>query len=179
MTLTNEKRLYNPVMRQTYKNKLLDMIKFGVKNYNNMQYFKQFAMTAEIKPLLIFLGELFKTDCAYIRIKDLFIDMFRREHVEEITLQGLEHILCFTACDHMIGINSFRMLLKKSDSHSKTPDIVEIVEVGPQVNLMPKFTRKEPDCEIPKASKIKKKKNISEDKLGTTYGSTRQSRKSR
>ncbi|EFN83102.1 Brix domain-containing protein 1 [Harpegnathos saltator] len=176
MASHNKKRPHNLVIGRTYENTLLDMIEFGVENYSKMQDFKVAKITSGIKPLLVFCGELFNTSYAYIRIKNLFVDMFQRERVEKITLQGLEHVLCFTACEHRICINSFRILLKKSDSDSTTPKI-DVEEIGPRVDLVcrrNKFASEDlfkQACKMPKAVKIKKKKNISEDKLGTTYGS--------
>ncbi|XP_032666507.1 ribosome production factor 2 homolog [Odontomachus brunneus] len=173
MALHNKKRPHNLVMGRLYEHTLLDMIEFGVENYKGLKDFKIAKISSGIKPLLIFNGELFENNYEYGRIKNLLIDMFQREAVEKIRLQGLEHVLSFTAVENKILLRSYRILLKKSDT--KIPRI-ELEEIGPRADLLcrrNKFASEDlfkQACKKPKALKVKKKKNISEDTLGTTYG---------
>ncbi|XP_011703438.1 PREDICTED: ribosome production factor 2 homolog [Wasmannia auropunctata] len=173
MALHNKKRPHNLVMGRMYEHMLLDMIEFGVENYKGLKDFKGEKITSGIKPLLIFNGELFESNYEYGRIKNLLVDMFLREEVQKIRLQGLEHVLSFTAVENKILLRSYRILLKKSNM--RTPRI-ELEEIGPRADLVcrrNKFASEDlfkRACKKPKALKAKTKKNISTDTFGTTYG---------
>jgi len=104
----NKKRPHNLIMGRMYEHMLLDMIEFGVENYKGLKDFKVEKITSGIKPLLIFNGELFESNYEYGRIKNLLVDMFLREEVQKIRLQGLEHVLSFTAVENKILLRSYR-----------------------------------------------------------------------
>jgi len=108
IALHNKKRPHNLVMGRMYEHMLLDMIEFGVENYKGLKDFKVEKITLGIKPLLIFNGELFESNHEYSRIKNLLVDMFLREEVQKIRLQGLEHVLSFTAVGNKILLRSYR-----------------------------------------------------------------------
>ncbi|KAL2726275.1 ribosome production factor 2 [Vespula maculifrons] len=169
----NKKRPHNLVFGRMYEHTLLDMMEFGIENYKSLKEFKVPKISVGIKPLLVFNGELFENNQEYNRIKNLFIDMFQREVVKKIRLQGLEHVLSFTADENKIYIRSYRILLKKSDS--RIPRI-ELEEIGPSIDLVCRRTKLasadhfKQACKKPKELKIKKKKNISTNVLGTTFG---------
>ncbi|XP_066594424.1 ribosome production factor 2 homolog [Prorops nasuta] len=169
----NKKRPNNIIFGRTFEHTLLDMAEFGVENYKSLKDFKVPKISAEIKPLLVFNGELFDTNHEYGRIKNLLIDMFQHDIVENIRLQGLEHVLSFTAVDNKILLRSYRIQLKKSDS--RIPRI-ELEEIGPRSDLLCRRTKLASEdlfkqsCKKPKELKVKKKKNISKDTFGTTYG---------
>ncbi|XP_060826744.1 ribosome production factor 2 homolog [Bombus pascuorum] len=173
IALHNKKRPHNLVMGRMYEQMLLDMVEFGIENYKGLKSFKVPKISEGIKPLLVFNGELFENNYELSRIKNLFVDMFQREPVEKIRLQGLEHVLSFTAIDNKILVRSYRILLKKSDC--RIPRI-ELEEIGPRADLICRRTKLASEdlfkqaCKKPKELKVKKKKNISVDKLGTTFG---------
>ncbi|XP_068981897.1 ribosome production factor 2 homolog [Bombus flavifrons] len=173
IALHNKKRPHNLVMGRMYEQTLLDMVEFGIENYKGLKSFKVPKISEGIKPLLVFNGELFENNYELNRIKNLFVDMFQREPVEKIRLQGLEHVLSFTAIDNKILVRSYRILLKKSDC--RIPRI-ELEEIGPRADLICRRTKLASEdlfkqaCKKPKELKVKKKKNISVDKLGTTFG---------
>ncbi|EFN74477.1 Brix domain-containing protein 1-like protein [Camponotus floridanus] len=173
MALHNKKRPHNLIMGRMYEHTLLDMIEFGVENYKGLKDFKIEKITSGIKPLLIFNGELFENNYEYGRIKNLLVDMFQREVVEKIRLQGLEHVLSFTAVENKILMRSYRILLKKSNT--RIPRI-ELEEIGPRADLLCRRNKLASEdlfkqaCKKPKELKMKKKKNISTDTLGTTHG---------
>lgn len=169
----NKKRPHNLVMGRMYEHTLLDMMEFGIENYKGLKDFKVPKISEGIKPLLVFNGELFQTNREYDRIRNLLVDMFQREPAEKIRLQGLEHVLSFTAFENKILVRSYRILLKKSDS--RIPRI-ELEEIGPKADLVCRRTKLATEelykqaSRKPKELKIKKKKNISKDNLGTTFG---------
>ncbi|KAL6258159.1 hypothetical protein P5V15_010114 [Pogonomyrmex californicus] len=173
MALHNKKRPHNLVMGRMYERTLLDMIEFGIENYKGLKDFKVEKITSGLKPLLIFNGELFETNHEYGRIKNLLVDMFQREEVQKIRLQGLEHVLSFTAVENKILLRSYRIFLKKSNT--RIPKI-ELEEIGPCADLLcrrNKFASEDlfkTACKKPKVIKVKMRKNISKDTFGTTYG---------
>ncbi|CAL1684765.1 unnamed protein product [Lasius platythorax] len=173
MVSHNKKRPHNLMMGRMYEHTLLDMIEFGVENYKGLKDFKVEKITVGIKPLLIFNGELFESNYEYGRIKNLLVDMFQRQVVDKIRLQGLEHVLSFTAVENKILLRSYRIILKKSNT--RTPRI-ELEEIGPRADLLcrrNKFASEDllkQACKKPKELKMKKKKNISKDTFGTTFG---------
>ncbi|GAB1869721.1 Ribosome production factor 2 homolog [Camponotus japonicus] len=173
MASHNKKRPHNLIMGRMYEHTLLDMTEFGVENYKGLKDFKVEKITSGIKPLLIFNGELFESNYEYGKIKNLLVDMFQREVVGKIRLQGLEHVLSFTAVENKILMRSYRILLKKSNT--RIPRI-ELEEIGPRADLLCRRNKLASEdlfkqaCKKPKELKMKKKKNISTDTLGTTHG---------
>ncbi|GAB1860981.1 Ribosome production factor 2 homolog [Camponotus japonicus] len=173
MASHNKKRPNNLVIGRMYDHMLLDMIEFGIEHYKGLKDFKVEKISLGIKPLLIFNGEVFESNYEYRRIKNLLVDMFQREVVGRIRLQGLEHVLSFTAVENKILLRSYRILLKKSNT--RIPRI-ELEEIGPRADLLcrrNKFASEDlfkQACKKPKELKMKKKKNISTDTLGTTHG---------
>jgi len=108
MASHNKKRPSNLVIGRMYDHMLLDMIEFGIEHYKGLKDFKVEKISLGIKPLLIFNGEIFESNYEYRRIKNLLVDMFQREVVGRIRLQGLEHVLSFTAVENKILLRSYR-----------------------------------------------------------------------
>uniref|UniRef100_A0A8C8SHY2 Ribosome production factor 2 homolog n=1 Tax=Pelusios castaneus TaxID=367368 RepID=A0A8C8SHY2_9SAUR len=106
-------------------------------------------------------------------ISSLLSDFFRGPTVPTIRLAGLEYVLHFTAVDGKIYMRSYKVLLKKSGC--KIPRI-ELEEMGPSLDLVMRRTHLASEdlyklsLKQPKALKTKKKKNISHDIFGTSYG---------
>ncbi|MBZ3874987.1 Ribosome production factor 2-like protein [Sciurus carolinensis] len=123
--------------------------------------------------MLIFAGDAFDATEDYRSLKSLLIDFFRGPTVSNIHLAGLEYVLHFTALKGKIYFRSSKLLLKKSSC--RTPRI-ELEEMGPSLDLVVRRTHLASDdlyklsVKMPKALKPKKKKNISHDTFGTTYG---------
>lgn len=84
------------------------MFELAIQNYTPMEDFKTSKVTAGIKPVLIFNGEPFSVDPEYTRLKCLLTDFFRGEVAEKIRLQGLEHVMSFTAADGKLYLRSYR-----------------------------------------------------------------------
>ncbi|XP_015610186.1 ribosome production factor 2 homolog [Cephus cinctus] len=169
----NKKRPHNLVMGRVFEHTLLDMVEFGVENYKSLKEFKVGKISTGTKPILIFNGEVFENNHEFGRIRNLLVDMFQREVVGKVRLQGLEHVLSFTAVDNKILLRSYRIQLKKSGT--RIPRI-ELEEIGPRMDLEIRRTKLAADdlfkqaCKKPKELKVKKKKNISKNTLGTTLG---------
>lgn len=172
-TSHNKKRPHNLIMGRMFERNLLDMVEFGIENFKSLKEFKVPKISVGIKPLLIFNGDIFENNYEYGRIRNLLVDMFHREPTKNVRLQGLEHVISFTARNNKILLRSFRILLKKSGT--RIPRI-ELEEIGPRVDLSVRRTQLASEdlfkqsCKKPKELKAKKKKNISEDPLGKTLG---------
>lgn len=169
----NKKRPNNLILGRMYDGHILDMIELGIEHYKPMKDFKTQKVTLGIKPCLLFAGELFEHNHEYSRTKNLLVDMFQREKVEAVRLQGLEHVLMLTAAEDKIYFRSYRIQLKKSGS--RTPRI-ELEEIGPSIDFKLRRTKISSDDlfklarKKPKELKVKKVKNISKDSFGTQHG---------
>jgi len=171
---TSKKRPDNILIGRIFENEVLDMFELGIKNYKAIAEFKNAKIGACVKPCLVFNGPKWAQTEELRRLRSMFIDMFQREKVDSIRLQGIEHVLSFTVTDDMsVLMRSYKILLKKSGQ--KTPRI-ELEEIGPSADFsirrtkiasedLYKLSRKQP-----KQLKVTKKKNLSMDALGNTKG---------
>lgn len=169
----SKKRPENLVFGRFFDGHVLDMIEFGVENFKSLAEFKTAKIASGTKPCLVFSGEEFETNMEYKRAKSLLIDFWRGETVSNIRLQGLEHVIQFTAFDGKILFRSYRVLLKKSGL--KNPR-VELEEIGPSMDLKMRRTKLASDdlykeaMKQPKTLKPRKIKNVEHDNLGTKTG---------
>lgn len=124
----SKKRPNNLVIGRLFDYSLLDMIELGIDSYEGLKKFCLSKITLGTKPCLIFNGPLWEQSDDLKQLKSILIDIFNREYVEGIRLQGLEHAISFTATDGgKIAFRSYKTLLKKSGN--RTPRI-EIEEIG-------------------------------------------------
>jgi len=169
----SKKRPDNLVLGRLYDYHMLDMIELGIEKFKTISEFQAATCAVGTKPCLMFAGEPFEEDKDHKRLKNMLIDFFRGPVVKSVRLQGLEHVLMFTAAEGKIYMRSYRILLKKSGS--RTPR-VELDEMGPSLDLVLRRTKIASDdlykraCRVPKATKTKKVKNKSRDQLGTEHG---------
>ncbi|XP_064412384.1 ribosome production factor 2 homolog isoform X1 [Latimeria chalumnae] len=169
----NKKRPNNLIFGRIFDYHVLDMIELGIEKFVSLKDIKNSKCAEGTKPMLIFAGDVFQLNNEYKRLKSIFIDFFRGPNVPRVRLAGLENVLHFTALDGRIYMRSYKVLLKKSGC--KTPRI-ELEEMGPSVDFVLRRTHLASDdlyktaLKQPKALKPKKKKNISSDAFGTTYG---------
>lgn len=170
----SKKRPDNLVLGRMFNYSLLDMIELGIDSLEALRDFSGPKITLGTKPCLIFNGPIWDQQEEYKHLKSIFIDLFHKEYVETIRLQGFEHALSFTASqDGKILLRSYKVILKKSGC--KTPRI-ELEEIGPRLDFtlrrskLPSEDLMKQACRKPKELKVTKKKNISTDGLGTTHG---------
>ncbi|KAL3204557.1 hypothetical protein MRX96_011559 [Rhipicephalus microplus] len=117
----SKKRPNNLVMGRTYDGHLLDMFELGMEDFKALEDFKIPKIPVGTKPMLLFAGEQFEQNKDLERLKNFFIDFFRGETAEAVSLQGLEHVIMFTAAENKITLRSYKVLLKKSGT--KTPRV--------------------------------------------------------
>lgn len=124
----SKKRPNNIVLGRVYNYSLLDMIELGVDSFQDMKSFSCPKINIGTKPCLIFNGTKWDETSEFKHLKSLFVDLFHREPVSAIRLQGLEHALSFTITEEgKILLRSYKISLKKSGS--QTPRI-ELEEMG-------------------------------------------------
>lgn len=129
----SKKRPDNVVVGRMFDYSLLDMVELGVDSYEGLKAFCGGKIGLGSKPCLVFNGALWEESDDLKQLKSIFIDIFHREHVDAIRLQGLEHAISFTASDGgKIALRSYKILLKKSGN--RTPRI-ELEEIGKLILL--------------------------------------------
>jgi len=169
----SKKRPDNIVIGRLFDGQVLDMAEFGISKFVSMKEFQSPKPSLGIKPALVFSGDLFEESEDSRRIKNLLIDFFRGPSVDNVSLEGLEHVISIHGADEKVYIRNFRVIMKKSGS--KTPRI-ELDSVGPSLDLSLRRTRLASEdlfkraLRKPVTAKPKKKKNISRDELGNKLG---------
>lgn len=170
---SSKKRPNSLIMGRTFDNEVIDMFEFEIEAAKMMDQFKEAKITVGTKPCLIFNGEPFDIDPDFIRLKCLLTDFFKGETPDNIRLQGIEHVLNFTAVDGKVIIRSYK--IKLDNSTNKIPN-VNLTEIGPSFDLSVRRTKLGSDdlykksLKQPKEMTPKKKKNISRDAFGSVLG---------
>lgn len=184
----SKKRPDNLVIGRTYDYALLDMLELHVSDFLPMSHFDTAKVSLGCKPSLIFQGN-WDSNPRLQQLKSILIDLFHREKVDSIRLQGLEHTISFTATEpdgkgdgegeeiiegEKVLMRSYKVLLKKSGG--RVPRI-ELEEMGPRVDFSLRRAKlptedlmRQALRQPTKENKTTKKKNISTDGLGTTHG---------
>lgn len=169
----SKKRPHNLVMGRLFDYHMLDMFELGITRFKSMAEFTTKKVPLGTKPCLLFAGELFDQDHEYKRLKNMLTDFFRGPNVKNVRLQGLEHVIMFTATDGKIHCRSYKVLLKKSGSRIPR---VELEEIGPSLDMEMRRTKLASDDlykrsrKQPKTAKPRKKKNVSQDAFGSKLG---------
>lgn len=171
---TSKKRPNNLIMGRMYEQELLDMVELGIKSFKGLHEFHNEKISTNVKPCLVFNGPKWKQTEELRRLKSLLIDTFHRETVERIRLQGIEHVISFTASEDLqIYMRSYKIHLKKSGL--KIPRI-ELSEIGPSIDFAIRRTKIASDdlfkqsTKRPKQLKVLTRKNLSRDELGNKHG---------
>lgn len=124
----SKKRPDNVVLGRMFNYTLFDMFELYVESYEGLKEFTASKILLGSKPCLIFNGNLWEESSEMKQLKSLFIDFFQREYVENVRLQGIEHVLSFNATpDGKILFRSYKILLKKSGMRIPR---VELEEIG-------------------------------------------------
>ena len=123
----SKKRPHNLVLGRMFDYALLDMVELGIETYTGIDEFVGPKISLGTKPLLIFSGIEWTEKEELKQLKSMFIDMFHREKVLSVRLQGLEHVISFAVKDGKVLMRTYKVLLKKSGC--RTPRI-ELDEIG-------------------------------------------------
>jgi ribosome production factor 2 len=160
-----------------FNNQILDSFEFEVTNYIPIEYFsKDIQISSQMKPVIIFQGEIFETEYSYDRLKNFFVDYFKQIDIETTTISDLRRIIiisCNSGTDKIIKIRNYQVNgnIKKGNL-----DNLELTEIGPSLNLKERHFNLADDetyknsRKQPKALKPKKEKNIETNLLGVKRG---------
>lgn len=103
------KRLFIcPVVGRMFDETLLDMVELGIEQYKGLVEFTAEKIGLGIKPCLLFAGPQFEQSPELQRLQNLLVDLLQRETVTAVRLQGLEHVIMFTADQDHVYMRSYR-----------------------------------------------------------------------
>ncbi|XP_078166390.1 ribosome production factor 2 homolog [Carex rostrata] len=174
----SKKRPNNLVLGRTYDHHIYDLVEVGVENFKSMESFKyDKKLTPKIgsKPFFAFIGEEFETVDELKHLKEVLLDIFRGEVVENLNLTGVDHVyVCTAISSKSVLLNHCALRLKKSGTAVPR---MELVEVGPSMDLVVRRHRLPSEGLFKDAMKApdqaKKIKNVSSDviegKTGRIY----------
>ena len=177
-----KKRPHNLIFSRMFNYQLFDMLELGVENFKSMLDFNvNNQVNVGMKPLFEFTGELFDTHQKYKQFKSTILDFFRGENLSQISLAGLSHVIsCVVGQpknENDLPPLHFRVYsIQLLKSGTKTPR-VELVEMGPSMDLTLRRSLEADDqlskeaYKVPKPINVpKKRKNIEVDEMGDKVG---------
>lgn len=117
------------------------MVEFGVDSKKSMLEFQGEKKGMGSKPLLLFMGDQWESDNLYKSIQNLFIDFFRGDKADKLSLKGVDHALGFTCIDGKIHIRSYNLGYQKSDSKVSSTKSLSILSVNICTPFLPDTNR--------------------------------------
>ena len=168
----NKKHPNNITLGCLFDFHLLDYFDFEVTNFLPMSYFKtDTVINSDLKPIIIFQGELFESDFNYDRLKKFFIDFFQLYDKESIIISEMRRIMAISIekDEKIVKIRNYQINgnLTSKANLSK----INLIEIGPSFDLKErKFTLGDEvlykkTLKQPKGIKEAKEKNIEKNKI--------------
>ena len=168
----NKKHPMNLTLGCLYDFHLLDYFDFEVTNFLPKSYFKvDTVINSDLKPIIIFQGELFESDFNYDRLKKFFIDFFQLYDKENIVISEMRRIIAISIenDEKIVKIRNYQINgnLNSKANLSK----INLIEIGPSFDLKErKFTLADEvlykkALKQPKGIKETKEKNIEKNKI--------------
>jgi ribosome production factor 2 len=168
----NKKHPMDLTLGCLYDHLLLDTFEFEVTNFIPMSYFKESTtINSDLKPIIIFQGELFESDFNYDRLKKFFIDYFQLYDKESIAISELRRIIVISIenDEKVVKIRNYQINGDLSSKNSLGK--INLVEIGPSFDLKErKFSLADEvlykkSLKQPKGVKEIKEKNIEKNKI--------------
>ena len=168
----NKKHPMDLTLGILYDHQVLDSFEFEVTNFIPMYYFKGAAtINSDLKPIIIFQGELFESDFNYDRLKKFFIDYFQLYDKENVVISQLRRIIAISIenDEKIIKIRNYQVNGDLSNKNSLQK--INLVEIGPSFDLKErKFLLADEvlykkTLKQPKGVKEIKEKNIEKNKI--------------
>ena len=168
----NKKHPNNITLGCLFDFHLLDYFDFEVTNFLPMSYFKtDTVINSDLKPIIIFQGELFESDFNYDRLKKFFIDFFQLYDKESIIISEMRRIMAISIekDEKIVKIRNYQINgnLTSKANLSK----INLIEIGPSFDLKERrFTLGDEvlykkTLKQPKGIKEAKEKNIEKNKI--------------
>ncbi|KAF7818743.1 ribosome production factor 2-like protein [Senna tora] len=176
----SKKRPDNLTIGRTYDHHIYDLVEVGVENFKPMESFsydKKLAPKEGSKPFITFVGEGFENVEELKHLKEVLLDLLRGEVVENLNITGLDRAyVCTAVSSNKVFLTHCALRLKKSGT---VVPRMELVEVGPSMDLVVRRHRPPNDSLRKEAMKTsrekpkKKEKNVKKDaiqgKIGNIY----------
>lgn len=176
----SKKRPDNLVMGRTYDHHVYDLVEVGVENFRTMESFtydKKVAPKEGSKPFMAFIGEGFETVQELKHLKEVLLDLFRGEVVENLNIAGVDRAyVCTALSPTKVFFTHCALRLKKSGT---VVPRMELVEVGPSMDLvvrrhrLPNESLRKEAMRTSRDKPKKKEKNVKKDpidgKIGNVY----------
>ena len=168
----NKKHPMDLTLGCLYDHQLLDSFEFEVTNFIPTSYFKvNTTINSDLKPIIIFQGELFESDFNYDRLKKFFIDYFQLYDKESIVISEMRRLIVISIenDEKVVKIRSYQIngdLMNKNNLNK-----IDLVEIGPSLDLKErKFILADEvlykkSLKQPKAIKEIKEKNVEKNKI--------------
>ena len=168
----NKKHPMNITLGCLFDFHLLDYFDFEVTNFLPMSYFKtDTVINSDLKPIIIFQGELFESDFNYDRLKKFFLDFFQLYDKESIIISEMRRIMAISIekDEKIVKIRNYQINgnLTSKANLSK----INLIEIGPSFDLKERrFTLGDEvlykkTLKQPKGIKEVKEKNIEKNKI--------------
>lgn len=173
-----KKRPNNLVIGRTFNSHILDMFEFTVENYRSMTDFTAADFTNDLKPILIFQGDVFDVSDKHKRMKNLFTDFFRISDLAEVNIVELKRVLVFTCRGETSPIEVRHLEASGISETTVSKQTVPFREVGPCFDLVLKRDKMASNdlfkeaCRQPKVQNLDKKKS-NKNKFTTALGETK------
>ena len=168
----NKKHPMDLTLGCLYDHQLLDTFEFEVVNFIPMSYFKEnTTINSDLKPIIIFQGELFESDFNYDRLKKFFIDYFQLYDKESVSISELRRIIVINIenDEKIVKIRNYQ--INGNLSNKTNLEKIQLVEIGPSFDLKErKFSLADEvlykkTLKQPKGVKEIKEKNIEKNKI--------------
>ena len=168
----NKKHPMDLTLGLLYDHQVLDSFEFEVTNFIPMNFFKGAAtINSDLKPIIIFQGELFESDFNYDRLKKFFIDYFQLYDKENVVISELRRIIAISIenDEKVVKIRNYQV--NGNITNKSSLEKVNLVEIGPSFDLKErKFLLADEvlykkSLKQPKGIKEVKEKNIEKNKI--------------
>lgn len=145
----NKKRPNNLVMGRTFDRRVLDMVEIGILQYRSLADFGGLPKKRlGSKPMMQFIGDIWSSDVNLKRLQNLLIDFYRGDPVDSLILNGLDHVMVFTAAEMnpgggqdsypLIHQRTYYMKLKKDPKGGKAP-VPYLTPSGPDMDFKVRY----------------------------------------
>lgn len=177
----SKKRPNNLVLGRTYDHHIYDLVEVGIENFKSMESFsydKKLGPRVGSKPFITFIGDGFENVEELKHLKEVLLDLFREEVVENLNLAGIDRVyVCAAVSPNTVLFTHYALRLKRSGT---VVPRMELVEVGPSMDFVVRRHRLPNDALKKEAMKTaaseqpkKKMKNVGRDaiqgKIGKIY----------
>ena len=118
----NKKRPNNIVIGRTFDEKMLDMVEFGLHNFQSTKEVSEnINVPFQVRPFVIFQGDVWETEEDFGRIRNLLNDFFfENNKVEGIEVDKyLQIVVCFSVLEDR------RIIMKTYETKIEGKDILE------------------------------------------------------